>query len=253
MARLLRILGSGLLTLLAATAVQASPIRTVLLGDSITFGIVSGEPAGSYAQLLGEDLGSSYDLVNVALSGSSAFYWAPDAPCPGVCTQADTLFDDRATPELPADIVTILLGTNDAVSFLLAEPTPVDDWEGYMREIVSAVFTAGASDVILMTPPRGGVASGADALLEGYRERTGKICEDTPGVSCGPDLYALLDVELDFEPGDVHPNGAGHAKIAEGLAAAIRRVPEPSTGLLLSVTIVWMAGSSAPRGARPGI
>ena len=211
----------------------AAPIRTLLLGDSITFGIVSGGTAPAYAEILAADLAGSHDVVNASMSGSSAFYWAPSTPCPGVCSTADNLFDELATPELPADIVTVLLGTNDALAFLLDEPTPLGDYEDLMREIVDGIFAGGASDVILMTPPRGNIAPAPATLLAGYREGIALICEDTFGVLCGPDLHELLDPALDFAFGDIHPNAAGHAKIAAALADAILSIPEPRTGLLL--------------------
>jgi hypothetical protein len=70
-------------------------------------------------------------------------------------------------------------------------------------------------------------------LLAGYREEIALICADTLGVLCGPDLHELLDPALDFSVGDIHPNAAGHAKIAAALADAILSLPEPGTGLLL--------------------
>ncbi len=91
----------------------AAPIRTLLVGDSITFGIVSDPIGPSYAELLSADLAATHDVVNIAVSGSSAFYWGPSTPCPGICSTADTLFDEMAAPELPADLATVLLGTND--------------------------------------------------------------------------------------------------------------------------------------------
>ena len=47
------------------------------------------------------------------------------------------------------------------------------------------------------------------------------ICRAIPHVHCGPDLLTLLDPESDIESGEVHPNGAGHDKIAGALERAI--------------------------------
>ena len=220
-------------SLVLAGPAAAVPIRTLLLGDSITFGIVSGPAAPAYAEILAADLAGSHDIVNASMSGTSAFYWAPSTPCPGICSSADNLFDELATPEFPADIVTILLGTNDSVGFFLDQPTPLGDYEDLMREIVDGIFAGGVSDVILMTPPRGNVSPPAATLLAGYREEIALICADTLGVLCGPDLHELLDPALDFAFGDIHPNAAGHAKIAAALGDAILSLPEPGTGLLL--------------------
>lgn len=227
----------SLASLLLAGPVTAAPIRTLLLGDSITFGIVSGAPGPAYADILAADLAGTHDVVNASLSGSSAFYWAPGTPCPGLCGSADNLFDEFATPELPADIATVLLGTNDALGFFLDVPTPLSDFEDLMREVVDGLFTGGASNVILMAPPAANVATAPAALLAGYREEISVICGDTLGVTCGPNLHELLDPTLDFEAGDIHPNASGHAKIAAALADSILAVPEPSTGLLFVLAL----------------
>lgn len=248
--RILLVVLAGLGLCLAGPA-AADPIRTLLLGDSITFGIVSGAPGPPYAEILAANLAGTHDVVNASRSGSSAFYWAPGTPCPGVCGDADTLFDELATPELPADVVTVLLGTNDALGFFLEERTQVDAYEDLMREIVDGIFAVGASDVILMTPPRANVSAEAGVLLAGYRERIGTICQDTLGVVCGPDLYELLDPGLDFEAGDIHPNAGGHAKIAAALTGSILSLPEPATGLLfgLGLTVLSLL---PPRATRAG-
>ncbi len=224
-----------LASLALAGPAAAAPIRTLLLGDSITFGTVSGEAGLAYAEILAANLSDTHDVVNASMSGTSAFFWAPSTPCPGVCSNADTLFDELATPELPADIVTVLLGTNDALKFFLDQRTPVEDYEDLMREIVDAIFAGGASDVILMTAPRGNVSPQAAGFLAGYRERIGLICQDTFGVVCGPDLHELLDPVLDFADGDIHPNAGGHAKIAAALTGAVLSIPEPGTGLLFGL------------------
>ena len=231
----------SLASLLLAGPGTAAPIRTLLLGDSITFGIVSGAAGPAYADILAADLAGTHDVVNASLSGSSAFYWAPGTPCPGVCSSADNVFDEFATPELPADIATVLLGTNDALGFFLDVPTPLSDFEDLMREVVDGLFTGGVSNVILMAPPAANVATAPATLLAGYREEIGVICGDTFGVTCGPNLHELLDPTLDFEAGDVHPNASGHAKIAAALAESILAVPEPSTGLLLGLVFATIS------------
>lgn len=209
----------------------------MLLGDSITAGVVSGPPGPSWELLAAAALAESYDIVNVAAGGTSAFYWAPDTPCPGICPDADTLFEQRAAEALPADVVTVLLGTNDAVGFFLDEPTPVSDWDAYMRDILDALFERDVGVVLLMSAPIANLGDGAAALARGYRDRVMEICTELPAVLCGPDLIELLDPETDFAPGDVHPNASGHAKIAEAVVARLRSIPEPGSGLLLAAAL----------------
>ncbi len=228
-------IGLSALSLGAAPSALAAPIRTLLLGDSITAGMVS-EPVGPpFATLVAEALAGTHDVVNVAQGGLSAYYWAPGTPCPDICDASGTVFDELATPALPAQVATVLLGTNDSVGFFLPESTPVDDWEGYMREILDGLFAGGVHTVILMAAPDANVSETAVSLLHGYRDRVNTICADTAGVVCGPDLIDLLDDVSDFAPGDVHPNASGHAKIADALTQAILAVPEPDTVLLVGL------------------
>jgi lysophospholipase L1-like esterase len=233
---------SGVCLLVLAYPASSAPIRTLLVGDSITFGIVS-EPSGpSYAESLTTDLAATHEVVNVGVSGTSAFYWAPGTPCPGICPNADNLFDEFATPELPADLATLLLGTNDAVGLFLNEPTPAAAYESFVRDIIDALFDGGVHTVVLMTAPHSNLADPAvDVRLDSYRNRVGTICGDTFGVICGPDLFALLDTASDFAANDVHPNALGHQKIATALAETIRAIPEPGTFLLVGMGLIALA------------
>ena len=65
--------------------------------------------------------------------------------------------------------------------------------------------------------------------------------EGTVGVLCGPDLQLLLDADLDFQPGDIHPNAAGHAKIADALYQKVLAIPEPATGSLLAIGLIALS------------
>ena len=232
-------LAAASVLLLLAMPAAAAPIRTLLVGDSITFGIVSDPIGPSYAELLSADLAATHDVVNVAVRGSSAFYWAPSTPCPGICSTADTLFDEVATPELPADLATVLLGTNDALGFLLDQPTSNDDYEAFLREIIDGLFDGGVDTVVLMAAPHSNLTTPEfDVRLSGYRDRVGTICADTLAVVCGPDLLDLLDPAIDFEVGDVHPNALGHQRIATALAETIRAIPEPQPFLLVACGLI---------------
>jgi lysophospholipase L1-like esterase len=242
---------AGVCALFVAAPATAAPIRTLLVGDSITFGIVSDPPGPSWADTLTGSLAGTHDVVNVGVNGSSAFYWAPSNPCPGICPNADNIFDEFAAPELPADLATLMLGTNDALSLFLTEPTAVDDYESFLREIIAGLFDGGMDTVVLMAPPRSNTANAqADALLASYGDRVETICSDTGGVVCGPDLFDLLDPATDFAANDVHPNGLGHQKIATALAETIQAIPEPGTFLLVAYGLVAL-GIRFPRSCEP--
>lgn len=186
-------------------------VSFLLIGDSITAGTVS-EPIGpSYAELVGG--------VNRGVSGQSTRDWLPGL----------SLFD-----ALPAAYtVTLLLGTNDASGFLEPGPVPVEEYEANLRSIIAALYEHGTLRVIVMTPPRNFAAwdNAAPDRLRGYRQAVLWLCSE--GVAeCGPDVHELLGPEH-FAVGDVHPNGAGHALIAEAL-------PEPDSGLLFAVALLTL-------------
>lgn len=214
-------LGAALIGLALAQCSRAEvPARVLLIGDSITAGMVS-EPIGpSYAALLATELGPGFEIVNVACSGSTTLAWRPDAgprSCPEA-TGAVRLYAERARPALPADVATILLGTNDVIGRFEAAPVEPEAYRDSLRAIIDALHADGVREVMLLSPP---VSTLSALRLARYRPLIGELCQERAFVTCGPDLGELLGPG-DFAAGDVHPNGAGHAKIARALAAALR-------------------------------
>ena len=198
------------------------PTRVVLVGDSITVGIVSEPKGPSYAELLAQQLGHGFQIVNVACGGSSTLDWQPDARpalCPGVPGWIP-LYATRARPALPADIATILLGTNDMRGALEQAPIEPAAYQAALRALATALHADGAREVLLISPP---FSLGGVVRLAGYRPRIRELCQELRFVTCGPDLVEVLHGD-DFAPGDVHPNASGHAKIADALAAALREL-----------------------------
>jgi lysophospholipase L1-like esterase len=215
----------------------------VLVGDSITEGIVSAPLGPAYAELLPTLLGPDFEVVNTGRGGVSSVLMDPGTLCAPLCPgSADNLFDEDITPQLPADIATVMLGLNDALGFFLTEPTAPNDYDAHMREIVDALFDGGVTTVMLMTAPiPENVSDVTEAFLVAYGDVVGSMCATLAGVVCGPDLSTLLDPILDFESGNIHPNAAGHAKIAQSLSLALIAVPEPTTATLLGTGIVGLA------------
>lgn len=171
----------------------------LLIGDSITAGVVS-EPTGpSWAEIIS----TQYVIENVAFGGSATPNWLH--PC--------------GHTQMHHDAATILPGSGDA----LYQDTAPDDYEANLILIVDRILEGCADRVILMAPPRNFDDISLDPLLEEYGERVGQICTADPDVDCGPDLFGLLDVS-DFNPPEdgLHPNRFGHATIAAAL------LPEPA-------------------------
>ena len=101
--------------------VYAHVVRLTCIGDSITEG--GGCHAYSYVDLLGEMLGSGFKVWN---AGKSAQTQLKKGLCngSGTCSYWDTDAWQSAL-DTKADIVTIMLGTNDAKVF---------NWEGIRSE-----------------------------------------------------------------------------------------------------------------------
>jgi len=95
---------------------QSAPIRVSCVGDSITAGCcTSGVPA--YPELLQQVLGSGYVVTNYGNSGKTMLKKGICGPPPsGDCSYWTTPTYPAAIASTP-DVVTIMLGTNDAKNF----------------------------------------------------------------------------------------------------------------------------------------
>jgi lysophospholipase L1-like esterase len=218
----------------------AAPIRVLLVGDSITGGIMS-EPSGTpYPTLLADSLGADYAVSVVACGGTTSLDWTrsqgmqfcgtPDAHLPEI-------YDALAVPLLPDDLVVVLLGSNDAIGWFEPAPVSADAYRAAMEEIAGNLLADGAGQVLLMTPPPNFGDIFANNLLGLYRDEILAMCGASgDAVLCGPDLYTLL-TPSDFGLGQIHPNGAGEAKIAGALHDSLTAivVPEPGSGVLLAL------------------
>ena len=161
----------------------------VCLGDSITAGV--GTPRGSaYPALLEARLG-----VPVIAAG-----------VPGD-TSGEAL--RRLGPALAQDpwLVVVELGGND-----LLRRRPVADTEADLRAIVEGVLAAGA--IPLLVEVRGPLWGGA------YGELFRRLGEDY-GVPVVEDVLAQVLADPELKSDAIHPNAAGHARIAEALAEVV--------------------------------
>jgi lysophospholipase L1-like esterase len=132
---------------------------------------------------------------------------------------APSIYSARARLALPADLVVILLGTNDAAAIFEPESLSPARYRDAIRDLTLQLQLDGAARVMLMTPPQ--FYGGPVVRLRHYRDEILELCSPpADSILCGPDVHTLLQLE-DFAPEDPHPNAAGHAKIAEALRDAI--------------------------------
>jgi len=100
----------------AAAAANAAQIRITCIGDSITAGVCSSQTHG-YPAILQGLLGSNYLVLNAGNSGKTMLKQGICGPPPsGDCSYWDTPSWPQAEASTP-DLVTIMLGTNDAKNF----------------------------------------------------------------------------------------------------------------------------------------
>ena len=228
---------------------EAPPrFRVVLIGDSITAGLSSKPKGPSYADLLPERLGPDFEVVNLGCGGTSSLDWTRSRGarrCGGKFTPPN-LYLARARPALPADLVTVLLGTNDSHGIGEDHWTSADEYGAALREIAADLLADGAGRVVLLGPPVDPARLGATLRIVRYGEALRAVCDEMPQVVCGPDVLLLLRRE-DFGARNIHPNGPGHVKIADALAAALLSLTQqwPSQGRPLSLTQELESASSA--------
>jgi lysophospholipase L1-like esterase len=205
---------------------EAEPPEHVLLliGDSITLGAKMGEPVGpAFPELLARRVAGS--VQNLGCGGTSALDWLPYSELSAPpCRSTWWHYRDLVKPELPARIVGVLLGTNDATGFGEVDHAPVSaERYGWAITVLSGrLLSDGAGSVLLMTPPHNHVTpeEEVDLRLRSYRDEIVRICDASreDDVHCGPDLYTALGPEF-FANGNLHPNGAAHAWIADQILA----------------------------------
>ncbi|PCE15657.1 hypothetical protein AUC47_12315 [Microbacterium sp. SZ1] len=204
------------------------PLNWVITGDSITHGLVHTQGARSYAEHLHElirgELGRTRDIVvNSAISG----HRLPDI-------LGD--FERRVSAWRP-DVVTLMIGTNDMSTLPGSPHVEPAAFTASLREFVARVRELGAIPV-LQTPPS------IDTANAPGRERIAEFSDVVRAAAAADDVI-LVDQNARFTEiggGGVpwglmndpfHPNAAGHAALALGLAATLGIRPAASRALPL--------------------
>jgi lysophospholipase L1-like esterase len=183
----------------------------VLLGDSITVGMGASTPEHAYAFRLAEALAARQRVVGYArgawtVAGRGGFARPAFA---------------RGARSLSPDAVVIALGTND---YNLG--VPLARFESAYRAIL--VLFDGVASVVCVTPFRRADAdeatpNAAGLLPRDYREAVRAACEAKGRPVL--DGFAALPSEAFLADG-LHPNDAGHERIAEWLEEGLRETLE---------------------------
>lgn len=199
-------------------------ISILMIGDSITAGVQSNPSAAPYTTVAAKVLGHGFTVTQVGCGGSTTWDWSSLGGvtlCGGQLWDLN-VYEARVRPNLPADVVTVMLGTNDATGFFEPAPISPDEYRANLANLVTNLLNDGAGQVMLMPPPPMCESTNADVVmrLEAYRTIVGSMCTTCEGVVCGPDVYTLLN-EDDFKGCDVHPNGLGHLTLGIAVARMI--------------------------------
>lgn len=200
---------------LSSSTVSAAPIRVACLGDSITEGYGTGDPAHkSYPAQLAVLLGDAYDTRNFGVGGA-------------------TLLDigDKPYRSLPAfaqacafnpDIIVIGLGTNDSKPY---------NWQHRDRFVANYVSLIRQLRELPTRPrificqpmpawPPSGWSISPDVI---ERELPPMIADLARAEHVGViDLFTPMRDHHDFTPDHVHPDARGANAIARIVAAAIK-------------------------------
>ena len=133
----------------------------------------------------------------------------------------------RRDVALPADVVVVMLGTNDMLGLFEPKPVSLERYRTALAELAQALVRDGAAHVLLMSAPQF-YQGGAKIRAYHYRNAVLEFCSaPDDAILCGPDVFSLLRPE-DFADLDPHPNAEGHRKIAQALRDAIRKTTRPA-------------------------
>lgn len=205
-------------------------------GDSITQALHITPPEARWANRLAALIGAKLDnrgLSGTVMQNSPAADGVPRENNGRSRYERDLLGDDRA------DVIAILYGSNDARYTAAPATFTHDNFLRDYREVLAGLAAAGyaADAIVIGSPPHlpdAGFAVGADDGFAGQTRSTfqryvGTV--QTIAKEAGV-YYAPVNERMAEEGGDalilddhVHPNAAGHKRIAEIFAGATQLEP----------------------------
>ena len=211
-----RLLSTALICVLIAfqlpTECQAAdPVRVACVGDSITEGIGTQNPkTDGYPAKLQEILGAGWNVQNFGVGGRT------------MLRKADPFDHHPALDSSPA-IVIIALGTNDS-------KTPI--WSGHKNEFVGDYVAMIKEFQALPSHPKVWACLPAPAFPGNWGITEDVIRDEViPAIKQAAQMTGISLIDLHTPllenkalfPDTVHPNGEGAKRIAELVAAAIKK------------------------------
>lgn len=220
----------------------AGAIKVACVGDSITEGYGRDNP-NSYPGVLGRTLGSDYEVKNFGFGGRT-LHSNSDYPY----TKEDIY---QESLDYQADIVVIMLGTNDAKTH-----NWVDEVKStFKEELIAFVNTyrnlSNRPQVYLMTSPCVFGNGNFSIDPELIKEVVAIQKEVATELGCPMvDMYALTSDQGKNFPDNIHPNEAGYADMGRTVANYIKNgktVPGTPVDIIAKATnkrvmVMWKTG-----------
>jgi lysophospholipase L1-like esterase len=208
---------------------RARSLKT--FGDSITQALHIADPADRWPNRLAAALGAALD--NRGLSGT-VMQRSPDASGTPRPDNGRDRYKRDLVAEPRADVIAILYGSNDARYTAAPATLNRDGFARDYRDVLAGLLAAGyAPDAIVIgSPPRlpdAGFMVGAEDGFAGqsrvefarYAGTVRSIAAEA-GTYYAPVSEGMGEDDSLILPDHVHPNPAGHARIAEIFAGATR-------------------------------
>jgi lysophospholipase L1-like esterase len=211
--------------------------QVALVGDSYTDGIIDDAsippeaPANErlyyqgkcFAALIEKHL-SAHDITTarIGFGGSTSRDWDPND------FRSDDLNFFMAGQNLfslvpAANLVVVMLGTNDATGFLeKGGPVPPEEYGQHLLDIAITLRARGVQHVVLVTPPTPAswqIIPEFSERMDRYAELARRLSEHVRGIH-------LVDVASTYPENEwfgegIHPTIAGHQRIADAIMGKV--------------------------------
>ncbi len=212
---------------------QKHVTRIICIGDSITQGVgATDDVKYSYPAMLQAELGHEYDVMNYGRSGATMCSYAVDFYAARSYI-ATTDYTDAVASASTADVVVIMLGTNDA-SCSSPDITPLlennfskfaTDYKMCLTKMVTDLRAKNKDiKIVLFDAPVCYHTSWEANYVKYLRPYQKQVAEEL-GIEFHS-IFAYTDANMtvnDF-PDKLHPNNTGYAKLAKGAAKALEEV-----------------------------